>query len=340
MALGDIVTLDRIPHFDLSDIGGRFICTLSFYDKDKWRCWFPVEGPSQRFVEAQAWPAEDSYFGHAPELATDTHSYLLNLIAQRANFDENKLAFCGVQDDIFNLSAALAKVEMAHAAGKGLHGSSRLVATEIEFTLAVCRSLFDLLQEIIANLWATVKPIDEGLTIKPLKRAFSDMALANNQVRTVAEISERFGLPETIAQFYARHAPLFLQIRRFRDSLLHRGSRVQTIFRGDRGFLIRKTLGPFRDLDIWRDDEIEKNHLVPLLPALGMVIHGTLDACDDFARTIERCIILPEPTVPGMNLYLRGYFDQKLALALEDAQARLTDGRSLSHPRQPPAPAR
>src|SRR5208282_1268734 len=103
----------------------------------------------------------------------------------------------------------------------------------------------------------------------------------------------------------------------------------QTIFRGEKGFVIRKRLGPFLKLDIWREDEVEENDLVPLLPALPMVVQGTLAACEDFAHTLVSCIRFLDPIVPGMNLYMRGYFNGALRAALADADARLAEGRQL-----------
>ena len=155
------------------------------------------------------------------------------------------------------------------------------------------------------------------------------MTLSDNKLRSVAQIAEQYALPDVIAECYARHAPMFLKIRQFRDSLVHRGYQIQTIFRGEKEFVIRKRLGPFLNLDIWRENEVQENDLVPLLPALAMVVHGTLAACEDFARTLVSCIQFPDPIVPGMDLYMRGYFNGALLAALADADGRLAEGRRL-----------
>jgi hypothetical protein len=60
-----------------------------------------------------------------------------------------------------------------------------------------------------------------------------------------------------------------------------------------------------------------------------MVVHGTLSACDDFADTLVRCCGFADPIVPGMNLYMRGYFNEALLAALADADGRLGEGRRL-----------
>jgi hypothetical protein len=208
-------------------------------------------------------------------------------------------------------------------------GATRMAATEVEYILLVCRSVFDLLQEIVAKIWGAIAPTDPTKKKRALKKTFSDMTLADNKLRSVRQIAEQYALPGLIAECYARHALIFLKIRQFRDSLVRRGRQVQTIFRGEKGFLIQKRLGPFLNPDIRRDDEVQEKDLVPLLPALAMVVRGTLAACDDFAETLASCIQFADPIVPGMNLYMRGYFNEALLAALGDADRRLAQGRRL-----------
>lgn len=69
----------------------------------------------------------------------------LNFVAQYANRRSVMRAFDAIQDDIFNLSASLAKLSIIHSAADNVDGSARMAATEVEYILFVCRSLFDLL---------------------------------------------------------------------------------------------------------------------------------------------------------------------------------------------------
>ena len=337
MALGQIIDLADLPFLTKGDLGGRFLCTSTFYD-GSWRTWLAIEEDGRKLIEVQAWPAESFYFGTQPEQPSDICSAFLTFVAQHANFDGFYPPFSAIQDDLFNLSASLAKLDLIHAAGEKA-GASRMAATEVEYILLVCRSIFDLLQELVAKLWKTIKLADGTVKAQQLKKTFSDMTLADNKLRPAAQISAQYGLPMIIAECYARHAPMFLKIRQFRDNLVHRGYQVQMIFRGDAGFEIRKRLGPFVDLNIWRDDEIQPNDIVPLLPALGLVIHGTLAACEDFAHTLASCIQLPTAMVPDMALFMRGYFNDALVAAMADANQRLAEGRSLIEAAPPGAPA-
>lgn len=264
-------------------------------------------------------------FSLESELTTDIYLHFLDFIAQRASFPKLRKLILGLQDDVFNLSASLAKISHLHVTRDVVGtGVSRMVVTEIEYLFSVCRSIFDLLQEIATALWETIELYDTSVEKRPLKEKFSKMVLFKDKRSTQDEISERFGLPQPLAAYYMRNADFFLTLRDFRDNIIHRGSKVQTIFSSESGFLIQQSLRPFSSMKIWRDDE-KKNDLVPLLPALGIVVHKTLLACEDFCSTIEQVIQFPPPIAPGMRFFMRGYFNEILSATLCDAANRLTN---------------
>jgi hypothetical protein len=74
---------------------------------------------------------------------------------------------------------------------------------------------------------------------------------------------------------------------------------------------------------------MQPNEIAPLEPLLGLIVHATLAACEDFSATLLRHVKFDDPMVPGMRLYLRGYFNESLIHALADADTRLAAGRSL-----------
>jgi hypothetical protein len=305
-----------------------------FYAGGEWRFWVETETPGQ-FIEIHGWPAESFYWGDKGAEPADFGLPFLEFVAQHANLWSVRHAFSGIQDDLFNLSASLHKLDLIHAAGG--HGASRLAATEVEYIMLLCRSIFDLLQEVVAGIWDTISLIGPDGQVDPtankrqLAKTFSDMALKAKDVRPAQELTKKFGLPSTIADCYARHAPVFLKIRKFRDDIVHRGQNVRTIFHTETGFAIQRRLGPFQ-LDIWRSDEIGENDIAPLLPVLGLLIHGTLVACNDFAHTLASCIRFPPPMVPNLVLLMRGYFNAGLLTVLEDAEARVGEGLVLIKP--------
>ena len=97
---------------------------------------------------------------------------------------------------------------------------------------------------------------------------------------------------------------------------------MQHIFEGDGAFLISSRFRPFPDMDLWADEERQPNDLVPLLPALQMLVYRTITICDDFCVTLSQQISFPPPIVPDMVLFSRGYFAQHLIEALQSGAAR------------------
>jgi hypothetical protein len=57
-----------------------------------------------------------------------------------------------------------------------------MAATEVEYILSVCRSVFDLLQELLAKLRSTITLVDPTKRKKALKKTFSDMTLHANEI--------------------------------------------------------------------------------------------------------------------------------------------------------------
>ncbi len=138
----------------------RFLASLAFYDGD-WRFWHSLG--DGKFVEGKATPAEAAYFGVMPEFATDLSFAFLTFLAQHANFAGNLRQFAALEDDVFNLSASLAKLRLIARSESVEHGASRMAATEVEYMLLVCRSMFDLMQELAARLWDTVTLTDSTI---------------------------------------------------------------------------------------------------------------------------------------------------------------------------------
>lgn len=325
MSKGSIVTLNEIPFFNLSQAGGKFCRTLTFFVGGEWRMWFSLG--DGRYIESYAWPAEGCYFGEIAERESDIYLHFVDFIAQKASYTEVSKPFIGLHDDLCNLSASLAKISHIHKTRDMLsHGDARLVVTEVEYFFSTCRSMIDLFQEIACQLWSKLTLyVDYLPPKKPLRQSFREMVWYKDRLTKKEELQDRFGLPEPWAKFYLRHADFFLQIRKFRDNIVHNGSQVQTIFSGDSGYLVNLNFKPFGDMKVWREADKLNNDLVPLMPALGMVAFKTLLVCEDFSAMMENTFEFPEPIAPGMRLYSRGYFDEHFAAVLGDARQRFTE---------------
>lgn len=313
--------LATIPYLDVANLGGRTITSLMFHDDGSWRCWIAA---GDQLIEMKAWPAESVYFSKDGAAPTDIAFHFLDFMSQQASFPQVMPALFGIRDDYFNLSASLAKIQHLHATRAAVKdGCARMVVSEVEYVFLVCRSIFDLLQEIALKLWDTIQLMDSSVEKKPLKESFNAMTQFEGKPATRESLERRFGLPAPLADYYVRWQGFFHLLRGFRDNVVHRGSQVQTIFTGESGFLISKSLRPFLDMDVWQENERLPNDLVPLMPALGVVVYKTLEACDDFSMTLSQMVRFPPPIVPGMRLFMRGYFNESLSLILGDAGERL-----------------
>lgn len=333
MVMGSIVELHEIPFLDLSESDGRFLSASIFYDAGDWRMWIPLL--DKKYMETKAWPAEGFYYGRHAERKTDMHLHFLDFIAQRASYPAIQKPILGLRDDYFNLSASLAKISHIHETKAALGtGDCRMVITEIEYLFSVCRSMMDLLQEIAAKLWDRINLLETFVSPKKkLKKSFADMVQFEGRPTTLNDLQSRFGLPPVWAVFYLMHVDFFLQVKNYRDNIVHSGSQVQTIFSSDDGYLVSGAMKPFAEMDIWFESEKINNDLVPLMPALGMVVYRTILMCEEFTVMLEKCISFPKPLVPDMKLYMRGYFDEHFTKVLEDAEGRFCQKMEAKYPK-------
>jgi hypothetical protein len=315
--------LAEIPYLDHASIPGRFLSCLTFYDED-WQFWVVAGEPDhQKLFKMKGWPAEACYFAREPVEPKDLYLLSVDFTGRIACFDDLQKPVGAIRDDIFNLSASLAKLVHLQAAKEQIpHGLSRMATTEVEYVVLVCRSLFDLFQEVMVKLWNRIELSDQSIRKTPLKDSFARTILRGDRLLTPEEISARFGMPMEIAGCYGRAANIFLALRRFRDNIVHHGSQMQHIFDGDGSFLIASRFTPFPDLVLWEDSERRPNDLVPLLPAVEALIFRTLAVCDDFCVALSHNVLCPPPIVPNMYLFMRGYFTENLVAALESGARR------------------
>lgn len=326
----DLAQVASIPFVDVTNLQGRFLGSLFFYDGERWRTWTPLTDGTLIELKIVSL-AEGYYFAKAPESPNDIWFRSIDYIAQHAAFPELKHAVIGIMDDISNLSASLSKLRLLHNARDTIgFGVEKMAATEVEYILSVCRSTFDLLQEVIAKLWESVQLLDTTTKKRQLKKSFSDMVMVSNEPATIEHLMQRYGLPQQLAEFYVGNAPFFIDLWKIRNKIVHNGSQVQTIFSGESGFFVSGHLRHFPALRIWRDDERTLNNLVPLLPAMGAIIFHTLSALEHWVFAFTTNIDSLPPAVPGMQLFMRGHFNEFFVEVLREVEARMPQENSQS----------
>jgi hypothetical protein len=317
-----IAQLGSIPYLDATSLSGRFVPSLCFYDGG-WRMWLAAGEQSELLIETKAVPAEACYFAADREAECDLALPFLDFLAQRACFQAFQKAFSGILDDLFNLSGSLAKIALLQQSREAVpHGLSRMVTSEVEYVIFVCRSLFDLLQEVIAKLWDSIALLDQAAHKQKLKTSFADMLTYKGAPASADAIAARFGLPLNVGACYERGNAIFSSLKQLRDNLVHKGSQLPHIYSGEDIFLIAREHNPFPSPLFWDADECRPNDLVPLLPVIETIIYRTLMVFDEFSSVLLDVIQFPPPLCPGMHFFARGYFTGNLCAALVSGERR------------------
>jgi hypothetical protein len=303
--------LAKLPYFDCKDLGGRLVPVFPCLNDD--REWEIYVFDQNTIINIKGTPVEVDYFARSADKETDIYIEFLNFITKRAYWSDVVFFIDGIRNDIHNLGASLEKIDLFFKVWKEarLQGMerdvARFVSTELEYVFTVCRSLFDLLQEVISRLWKRVKLNDTSIKKRNLPQSFRKVVLKDGQLIGPDEIKTRYGLPQQLAEFYYKAAPFFIRLRNYRDDILHSGRGFDLIFQTERGFAIKKDLEPFSSFDIWKDEDLLPNNLASLRPLVAYVITETLRTCEEFAAIMEQTIELPPDIAPGYLLFLRGH---------------------------------
>ncbi|TAN05720.1 MAG: hypothetical protein EPN45_09290, partial [Rhizobiaceae bacterium] len=174
----------------------------------------------------------------------------------------------------------------------------------------MARSVFDLLQEIIATVWNTrVRLLDEAQERVRRARAvppgFTKMAVVGrDSPRTAADLIARHALPPVLAEAYISHAPFFISLLKIRDGFVHGGSRVEAVYVTEKGFCVDPKRRPFSDV-AWTEAHHYNENIVSLLPWIAHIIFGTVEACNNLAATFASVVSLPDEIAPGHRVFIR-----------------------------------
>ena len=189
----------------------------------------------------------------------------------------------------------------------------RFVQTEIEYIVFVCRSLFDLIQEMMATIWKEVTIRDESVNKQPLPESFAKIVAKGDVLRTSQDISATYGLSIIISDWYERSGKLFLALRELRNRVTHSGSMpFKELYYTDRGYAINPSEQPWSAFYDWPSESKNAAGLVPLRALLCAIIECIILYTDDLAVRLNEAINFPKELFPGLTLYSRGCYDEEL----------------------------
>src|ERR1051325_5222990 len=326
--------IKEMRHLDLENLQGRRIPLIPLHDFEGWHVWLSTpEGQIMHLRPIEA--AEAMYFAEkAANESEDFHWLFVDFLVQRFELGKVTNRLSAIIDDVWCLSASMAKIELSH---QHVHDDrvalDWLVATEIEYLVSVCRSMFDLLQEVIVHVWESITLDGNDRRNAKLKQKFSDIVLRDDAVLSSDEISHRSKIPDFLADYYAACGPFFLDLRNYRNKFLHRGDRAERIYVSQWGFSVRKDAQPFAKWNVWDEESMETN-VASLRPVLRYIVGNTLSAFARFAELMVQRVRFPPPLAPGYTVFFRNAYNAALLRALSP-DAKWWDRREQTQPVPP-----
>jgi hypothetical protein len=296
---------EHLPHVDVDNLGGRPLPLHCLRDDDgEWHMWVPDSKGG--LCKVSGIPVESCYFAKQPAKEDDLRLFFIEFLDQRANYPETHRLARGAYSDVQNLAASLAKLELIFSARADWSGTSRMAATELEYIFLICRSLFDLCQEVILTLWNRIQLLDETLKKRNLPKSYRKMVLHADNRMSIDEIVAKHQIPRQIAEAYHSTSPFFEWLRQYRDYIAHSGKDFDCVFVAENGFAISIDAAPFSGMDIWCESNTLPNNLGSMKSAACHVVLTTLRALETIVLAFQSVIQFPPPVVPEYAIFICG----------------------------------
>lgn len=158
----DVNELRKITYINPNVIGDRSVLLMPLWDGTEWHQWIDT---SRGLVEIKVVDTiRSNYVARVAVTESDIWIPFVDLMWQRASWPDITRFIFGICDDFHAMATSAAKLKHYHIARDTIptNLASSFVATELEYLVTVARSVFDLLQEMIAVVWNTrVRLLDE-----------------------------------------------------------------------------------------------------------------------------------------------------------------------------------
>jgi hypothetical protein len=219
-----------------------------------------------------------------------------NVLIKNFSLPEINYYLNGVINDILNFSSFFEKYFILHdryLTSKNF--TSSLIITEIECFFGNIRSIYDLLQIIIKNLW-----YDE--TKKNLPSSFADTVKQSND-----DLRNKFDLNEPLINCYNTTRNFFSACRKIRNDIHHKGRTPKFIFCFDDGFAIQNSDPMFSKFShVWPVRKVKENGLASLLALTSFVTKQTIEDLNHFSSVLVKSITVRPPISNNYKVFLRG----------------------------------
>ena len=297
--------LKKIPYLDYYPHDGRTIFSQPYFNPvDKsFKIFIPQGG---KIIWLFAKPVESCYYAESNlDESTDIYISAIDIIARHYFFESLSQNFTSLITDINNCGVSLEKyfIFLDHYKNKKDTMSSGLIATELEYFFGNLRSLYDLLQGIINDLWKRAAG-------KKLPDSFNKIVSNNN-------LKEKYGLPDPLVKYYYDTRAFFSKCCSIRDNIFHRGLNVQIIFCFEDGFALQKDSifpSPFTSEfgTIWPQSKTKENGMVSVLSLMAYINKEMLENLHLFTQALVQTIEPLPSTTKNCKLFFRSPFSHHL----------------------------
>lgn len=290
--------LNEIPYVDNIPSDDRVVHLYPYFDETKKGFITHIPNIDGTLTWMCAEPIESLYYAKSvPSDLNDIYLDFNNVLIQNYSYPTINYYLNGVINDILNCSAFFEKYFIFHDLYINSNDLSikSLISTEIEYFFGNIRSIYDLLQKIIKNLWK----IETG---KNLPSSFADIVKQSDE-----DLKTKYGLSDPLINYYNNTKDLFSACKKIRDDIHHNGHTVEFIFCDEDGFAIQNSNPMFSQfVHIWPIEKVKKNGFVSLLALASFITMQTIENLDNLSLPVIHSISHEPPLSNTHKVILRG----------------------------------
>jgi len=298
----------KVPYIHHVPTDGRTVFLAPYVDKtdNKWKVHVPTSrGLTWIFAE----PIESCYYAELiADQAKDIHVEIIDVVARHYSFDSVLRNALELLRRLVNCAVLLEKYFIWLSQFRRTKNLmiANLVQTDLEFLFGNVRTSYDLMHNILEELWKK--------TGQPLLKQGSFRKMVQ---MTPSNLEQKYGLPKPMIDYYQSSKEFFLMIRRIRDGIYHyqatrKADITSIVFCDVEGFALSEG-HVFRDMAsytsrIWPANKIKPNGLVSILALISYVMTKMVQASEGFSQALVESIIPLEPVSTSYRLFLRSAY--------------------------------
>jgi len=311
-----IAELHRLPFVSHVPTDGRRVVLQSYFspsDRD-WYLYLEVKpGFLGRLGGGE--PVYGGYLSTEPaNPQTDLELPFSTLVVQHLSFPKVQGRLQALENDVHQCAAILAKYRLiSDHAGENLR-SSFLIASELEYLLLVVRSMYDLLQCIVADIANLLVVLDGSnrRLARQVPQSFREVVLTGDGPRSGDDIVAKYHLPPALANWYVGETAAFLELRKLRDGVAHHGRTAPTLFELPEGIALDATDKMWSEFLVWTPEQRLHDKFGSVRALFAAIILNFLGATSRFADAIRATVQLPPAIGVDVRSYLRSPFGARL----------------------------